>query len=742
MTQLLSNNPDRRPSNRTATTLPIVALGVFFGLIAGFWFPQWQAVVEGGQVLVGLVTYPEGNPQGIYHQQLWTILNQAAGVMLVLGLSEQVVSAFFTGIGATVFFVGVALIAHAFCRNWMVSVLTPLLVLITDVAGSASGNNYPILLLDTPHTYGWMGSTVVLLVLGLIGIGKTSLAFFFIGILPAVHPTWGLWVNIASAFFCVFYREVAWMRIRQSGKFLLLGYAITLMSLLFAYDFNVGNIFGHGVPSSDLIAIYLQKWDAHRYFPHWSEFSLHHTWPGQVALMSLMLVGAHLYIQEKVEARRDPAHLGMMGIVFFGGFVTWVISFWVWFGAEHVPTTVRLLMPVRLLNVLNLIFIPILFGLMGRGKSVIDRVYLVVTTLIVLFAQFQEFETMLARWILAAMVVSVWLGSVQRKDEFRHHRVLTVWTGCLFLAPIFLVTPLALIAYPDGRLNILLLMVSSAWVLLILFTYAAVIDESVSRRWLKYLGLIWIGGALNFFITPLIDKNIIGPNDLKSSLVILVMISLGFLILRNEQKLKNQISAANAVATERIVQPLLSSRQLGALKKTKRGEWILNASLISILIVAIGHSANGTGFNLKKRELRDWSNDAFWEKVSRDQKLLLTGSNLGFIQLKIRRPVLLDGGAIDYFPYIAEAQSVMVEILKDVYGIDFRSRREAFSRRGSLAKDEDKEVWEKRSLDHWRVLGKRYDFKDILVYEDWSLQLPKLSSAHGLALYRVPAEME
>jgi hypothetical protein len=70
--------------------------------------------------------------------------------------------------------------------------------------------------------------------------------------------------------------------------------------------------------------------------------------------------------------------------------------------------------------------------------------------------------------------------------------------------------------------------------------------------------------------------------------------------------------------------------------------------------------------------LEDRTNTPFFASLAQGDGLLLTGGELYLVQLRTRRPVLLNGGALDTVVYTPESILAGHRILVDVYGIDLR----------------------------------------------------------------------
>jgi len=118
--------------------------------------------------------------------------------------------------------------------------------------------------------------------------------------------------------------------------------------------------------------------------------------------------------------------------------------------------------------------------------------------------------------------------------------------------------------------------------------------------------------------------------------------------------------------------------------------------------------------------------------------MLLTAGNLHLIQLQTRRPVLMDGGGLDFFTYVPETGPRFNEILGKVYGLDlFVPPAGEQLNRGELT-FEHQALWERRSPAEWRQLGEEFGVTDILTPVGWQLKLPLLAQDDNVSLYTIP----
>lgn len=181
---------------------------------------------------------------------------------------------------------------------------------------------------------------------------------------------------------------------------------------------------------------------------------------------------------------------------------------------------------------------------------------------------------------------------------------------------------------------------------------------------------------------------------------------------------------------------ILSGKQ--AWLRSLRTATLLMFSLITIATITKAYSQGGH----RKDSLRDWTNDRLFAETSKGQGILLTCSNMRLIQLRSRRPVLLDGGSLDGLTYVIEAGTWhgMNRVLQQVYGVDLLKPPEEIrrARPGALLRETGKALWEARTPKQWEAIGSQFGTTNIMCYSDWKLQLPEIARDNEFALYRIP----
>jgi len=136
---------------------------------------------------------------------------------------------------------------------------------------------------------------------------------------------------------------------------------------------------------------------------------------------------------------------------------------------------------------------------------------------------------------------------------------------------------------------------------------------------------------------------------------------------------------------------------------------------------------------------RDRTNDPFFATIAADRRgLVVTAGSFQLVQLYTRRPVLLDGGALDTMVYAPEGGPAAARILRDVYGIDFFNPP-AELRSGSIVPHElCRAVWARYSREKWREIRRTYNVTQVVTRADYTLDLPMAAENQWFRVYRIP----
>ena len=125
-------------------------------------------------------------------------------------------------------------------------------------------------------------------------------------------------------------------------------------------------------------------------------------------------------------------------------------------------------------------------------------------------------------------------------------------------------------------------------------------------------------------------------------------------------------------------------------------------------------------------------------QVAKDSGVLLTGGDMQLIQLRTRRPILINGGGLDGLPYALESGPAVERILRDVYAIDLFNPPDEARGRGAIPNQYNRAAWERFSGDQWQMIRRTYDVTQVMTPPGWSLALPVVIDDAGFVLYDLP----
>ncbi|MEX0717388.1 MAG: hypothetical protein WD066_12410 [Planctomycetaceae bacterium] len=176
---------------RGAGAVAFVAATV--GAIVGLHHATWQAIVEPGQVLGGVVEYPPDNVYHHRHLRAWSFTSQISAGFIAAGVSEKAISIAVSGLLGGAYSAIAGLLAFSLCRGFWLSLAASVSVYYVFGNSMPYNDSYPIVFYGTHHSNGILGQQMALLCVAMAGLGKPRLAAFCCGVAPAVHVTWGAW---------------------------------------------------------------------------------------------------------------------------------------------------------------------------------------------------------------------------------------------------------------------------------------------------------------------------------------------------------------------------------------------------------------------------------------------------------------------------------------------------------------------------------------------------------------------
>jgi hypothetical protein len=689
---------DRGACPRAWVALVSGLCGIVLGVQTGLQIP-----VESAQVLAGLVEYPADNPFFMYHIKSWTLLHQGSAALLAVGLSERAVSVLLGGLLGMVVCQALTLCTLALCRNGLVAVLVPILCLGTRFFDEMQGVYDIFLLSDRPWKYyGAFATAMVLLIWALYALELRRTAACLMGLAPAFHPTLGGWCLAIGGLSLLW----TWRRERPFLKsvsvYLLLGLALSTAS--FAYHLHQTRGLPEVAPEvrEQFVTSFAMGWDRHRQPVPLDEPILGYGL-AVAAISSLWLV----FLAREAAA---PIVFLMRAILISAALgLLLALSTHL---RDHLPTLVTMAMPGRYVNVVGLAFPAVLLGMLGRY-----RVHLAFHALlagVILYLVLWQFRSDVPVYV-PELRHSFWMAVVAICAGLR---LMAPGTGrlakvatCLSWAATAVLVGLAISWLPRDRY------VAAAYLL-----PAALIHlPSLVRRVLDHDTVRWLAPAVIAVGGVVSAIDVIGWQ-------LTTGICVGALAAAVLTRSVSEERAPLAVARRRS--PSLTRRVSVCAGSALGG---VAGSLIAVALCQ--GVQTGYDFGL------DWRNDLLLAHVRAGQGYVLTGPGVRSMQLRTRRPVLLEVSALNQLPYVPESGPAMNHILRRIYDEDILRPRPSWwvIERGGLMRQSARDVWEARTPGQWDELAQEFGFTQIVVRADWQLQLPIVAQSSLRTLYDVTA---
>ena len=133
----------------------------------------------------------------------------------------------------------------------------------------------------------------------------------------------------------------------------------------------------------------------------------------------------------------------------------------------------------------------------------------------------------------------------------------------------------------------------------------------------------------------------------------------------------------------------------------------------------------------------DRTNNGVLATAARGEGLLLTAGDMHMVQLRTRRPQLIDTGALDTAAYMPATAPAMARILREVYGLDLFNPPPEARGGGRLPPAAHRQRWERYTPDEWRAISRRFDVTQVLTPYDWQLDLPIIAGDRRFLLYAI-----
>jgi hypothetical protein len=134
----------------------------------------------------------------------------------------------------------------------------------------------------------------------------------------------------------------------------------------------------------------------------------------------------------------------------------------------------------------------------------------------------------------------------------------------------------------------------------------------------------------------------------------------------------------------------------------------------------------------------DRTNNTVLAAASTSPGLLLTMGDAHLMQLRTRRPMLVDTGALDTIPYTPGSGPMLYRILRDIYGVDLFNPPPELHGAGRLTEGVHRQRWERYTSQEWRSIRGTYHVTQVLTRADWQLDLPIVAGDRRYLLYAIP----
>jgi hypothetical protein len=685
-----------------------IALVLFVGALCGLHFgltSGWQIAVESAQVVAGIVKYPADNPFYMYHVKSWTLLHQIPALLLWCGVSEQAASLAVSCTAAVLGQQALGLISYAFSRDRLVACTVPMLYLATNVC-KGNGAVYPIFIIPDPYwtTYGVTGAATVLFVWSLWGLGLRRCAAFLSGLAPAVHPALGGWCVATTGVALLWTGKTERVRFASILPWFFSG------GLLSALSFAIQQYLARGLPAVDpvlakqILSAFVDGWDNHRVPVPLGHVDFQYGW---------MLFALTAVVQAWFADKLPFASRLLLRILTVSAVVSLVLCLLTHF-SRWLPMAVVMAMPGRFINLANLAYPAALVGLLARWKRVWPihgllaglSLFCALRTLM-LSKQLIYVPTAQKTFIAAGLIllyVLAWRADGRGHGRLQRFVRLSASAGLIVAGFLWM---------SDLHLAVLIwLTVPMLWLL----------RKQLTRKgWPTLDRRVRMPGARHFGRYPLRGHGYLA--------LPLRFGTLTFLWLALFVKGGAGLGLPCLLAAS---WPAVATRLTG---RRRDLAYLVGA----VACIALSVSAISQRLQAGCEVLAAPGNDPVIAAARRETGMLLVVPRLGLVQLHTRRPVLMNGEAMNQLTYVPASGPPMNEIVKRVYGDDLLAPRPAgWQNWGGLMPHSGYELWQRRSTADWQRLGREFGFTGILTGPEWDLALPVVDADETWLLYRVP----
>lgn len=379
----------------------------------------WQDPLESAQVLAGLVTYPSDNPFYAFHVKVWSIINQIVALMLFSGMPESTTSLLLSAMVGAISFAGIFLITESVGKNPYVAFLAPMFMYSLSLVGASSA--YPIALLGSAASYGIVGLSFMLLVLGLLGTGRYRSGAFLAAIAPAVHPGLGMFCVVITLLALFINRIQLWSHRSRLICSFALGGIITCLS--FGWQIHNTPVFPtlDPVTRKAYLEAFINNLDFHRAVGGWLQLNV---------LFSILLAILSTVLLRKKFTSVDT------GIVLASIAASVATALTIVLLSTHFPPFyfLNVLIPWRFINYANICLIPLTFGILAADFHLNPRLRSLLLAAVISSCMLWRFmglshENILYVSIFLLLFTSVFTRRFEPPERFAPAIKLLKWTA-------------------------------------------------------------------------------------------------------------------------------------------------------------------------------------------------------------------------------------------------------------------------------------------------------------------------
>jgi len=385
--------------------------------------PRWEESYEFGQVLLGLIPYPEGHPIRQHVGNMFCLQNYVTAALMHLSPEPWLVCGFRNALYLVARSVPFFLFGLLLTRRvaWAHAIAA-----VAFLGSHGMHNAYPAMVWPTMATNGAIGAGASLLALYFFAAGRTRAAYFMAAVMPAIHigqcpPI----LAVAALHALINFRSGTETFRRDAIAGLAGGLVVTGISLAFFMVWRVpppasGPYHGE-VPWKAVWQGYMHAYNDHRVLQFGRD---------QIVLVWMAVLGSVLALTEFKEGRRGPWFwMGAYG--WFICLIVWSIMALHYMLGDNVPPVLLNWMPYRLPNHLVPLLVVMMLAVTEDALPVRAGAFLIMIALAAVAGGIHEDHLFLALSGVATHAVYFRLKADRRLALFW---LLGVAAGCLVLS--------------------------------------------------------------------------------------------------------------------------------------------------------------------------------------------------------------------------------------------------------------------------------------------------------------------